>query len=209
MLRFVMLAVFLLSAIMPSLTAVPSYACSCAAPVPAQSESNADLIVVGTVVSVDMPPIGAWGRWSSFDPAFVSLDVDRYIKGTGGVDLIFSTPRSGASCGALEVLDVGKRYLLFLRGDGISYTTGLCSGNAALDNSAGVNFLREIEAIVGTGTAPDEKANVSIDPGLEAEPSFTVLGAAMFSPWKVVVAGIAGLLVLLAVALVKDRTCRW
>lgn len=201
MVRFIMLAIFLFSAIMPSLAVVPAYACSCAAPIPAQSESNADLIAVGTVVSVDMPSVGAFGTWSSFDPAYVSVAVDRYLKGSGGVDLIFSTARSGASCGALEVLDVGKRYLLFLRADGTNYTTGLCSGNAALDSYAGVNFLREIDAIVGPGIAPDEQPDGPTRPDFEAEPRFTVLGVPIFSLWKVLVAGIAGVLALLAAAI--------
>ncbi|MEE8442459.1 MAG: hypothetical protein V3S37_01810 [Dehalococcoidia bacterium] len=199
--RFIVITAFLLSVIMPPLAAVPAYACSCASRDPAQSESFADVIVIGTVESIDITPPGADGTWSSLDPAFVSVAVHRYLKGNGSVDLEFSTARSGASCGALEVLDVGNRYLLFLKDDGSNYTTSLCSGNTALDGPAGVEYLREVEAITGLGTLPDGQAEIFIrGPGFEADPSFIVLGVAIFSPWKLLIAGIVGVLALLGAA---------
>ena len=205
MVRVMMLVVLMFSAIVPPLAATPAYACSCAPPIPAETESYADVIAIGTVVRVDMPSEGLFGTHSSFDPAFVSVAVERYLKGSGGADLTLSTARSGASCGALGVLEVGERFLLFLRGDATNYTTGLCSGNIALDSSEGADYLREIVAITGPGSVPDGQPDAPIDPVLEAEPRITLLGLALFSPWMALVTGIVGILALLPAALLFRR----
>ena len=167
--RFIAIVAFLFSALISPLAAAPAYACSCVSPNPTYHALFADVIVIGTVDSVDMPLPGADGRWSSLDPVSVSVTVERYLRGTGGVDLEFSTARSGASCGALEILDVGKRHLLLLRGDGSNYTTNLCSGNVVLDGSAGVEYLREIEAITGMGVLSVGQTATISAPGAEGE----------------------------------------
>jgi hypothetical protein len=69
-----------------------------------------------------------------------------------------------------------------------------------LDGPAGVEYLREIEAIAGLGVAPGGQAEVLIGPGLEADPSFTILGVAIFSPWKLLFVGAMGVLAPLGAA---------
>ncbi|MBI4310978.1 MAG: hypothetical protein HY681_04270, partial [Chloroflexi bacterium] len=191
--RSILAAAFLLLPFFPALGVRPAYACSCAGPDPERVVGFADVIVIGTVDGVEIPPRSD-GKWSSIDPAYVSVTVERYLKGSGGVDLVFTTARSGASCGALEILDVGMRHVLLLRRDAGSYTTSLCSGNASLvgdfsrwplRGASGETYLANIVAITGQGIEPEGQAEALRGP--DAIPGFTM-------PWGLAVLGLAGVL---------------
>jgi|SRR5215210_1106338 len=99
-------------------------ACSCASPDPARAVADADAAFIGTVLSyrVEHPdaPI-----FSSADPAFLTFDVERAVKGALRSPLVVRTAASGASCG-LE-LKQGDRVGLLLDRDGTQYVSGLCS----------------------------------------------------------------------------------
>ncbi len=188
--RFIIVTALLLSALVPVLGVRPAYACSCASPDPERLVEFADVIVIGTVDGVEMPPAVPSGIWSSVDPVYVSVTVERYLKGSGGFDLEFSTARSGASCGALEALDVTERHVLLLKGHAGNYTTDLCSGNiplggVKLDGIDGETYLAEIEAITGQGIAPEAQTETRSDPG--TNPGFAV-------SWGLVILGLVGAL---------------
>ena len=184
--RFIGATALLLSALIPAMGVNPAYACSCANPDPERVVEFADVVVIGTVEGVEMPPVFA----SSADPVYVSVTVEHYLKGSGGVELEFSTANSGASCGALEVLNVSERHVLFLRGDASSYKTGLCSGNLSLNGVSwsgvdGETYLEEVKAITGQGVASVGQAKTLSDPETDA---------GLTAPWVLLVAGLAGVL---------------
>ena len=184
--RVIVVTAFLLSALIPALGVKPAYACSCAYPDPERVVEFADVIVIGTVDEVEIPPEIGY----SMAPVYVSVAVERYLKGSGDDELEFSTAHSGASCGALEVLDVGERHVLLLKGDASNYTTSLCSGNAPLNGVSlggvdGETYLGEIEAITGQGIAPEGWTESLSDPETDA---------GFIAPWLLLIAGVAGVL---------------
>ena len=159
--RLLLALAILLATIAPALAVGPAYACSCAAPEAGRSVGVADVVVVGTVDRIDAPRDRPDGGWSSTDPVGFTVSAERYLKGAGGPVLTVNTARSGASCGALEVLDEGERHVLLLQADEGAYTTGLCDGNSTLLGTTrwgggdATDYLAEIEAITGEGTPPD------------------------------------------------------
>ena len=118
-------------------------ACSCAAVVPHEAAQMADAVFAGTVVSetpagAGSGPAGAVAATVPFPPgmghAIYTFDVDGVFKGPIGTKVEVLAGGDGASCGF--TFGIGERWLVFTTWDGTTHSTGLCSGNVALEAGA-------------------------------------------------------------------------
>lgn len=130
---------------------VPStaFACSCAQISVADSVEHADLVVSGSIEDRDEGPFKVIR--SSGDPVTYTVAVDEVLKGESGPVTKVESAAEGASCG-LEV-EVGRSYVIFAgAGDDGVYQANLCGGT----REASPEFVADVVAITGPGTAPDE-----------------------------------------------------
>lgn len=118
----------------------PAYACSCASQTPEQYVEGADVIVTGTVVSVDRGTLG------SADDATYVVEVDRVYRGEAGPKVEFRSEASGAACG-LEGIETGTREAFFLQGTETGLRAGLCGGTGNVTE-------RQLDALVGQPDPP-------------------------------------------------------
>lgn len=118
-------------------------ACSCAMSTPEQAAGFADAVFAGTVVNES--PVGAdTGRDAAiaatvplpmpFGQSIYTFEVDGVAKGQVGAGIDVLAGGDGASCGMS--FGTGERWLVFTTWDGAMHTTGLCSGNVALEAGA-------------------------------------------------------------------------
>ena len=118
-------------------------ACSCAQSTPEQAAEFADAAFAGTVVNEQ--PIGArdlpLGVGEAALPAVApsgqiiyTFEVDGVAKGSVAARVDVLSGGDGASCGMNFALN--ERWLVFTNWDGITHTTGLCSGNVTLEKGA-------------------------------------------------------------------------
>jgi hypothetical protein len=180
-----LVAVLLLSILVPVLKSQPAYACSCVSFSTGEYVDMADAVVIGTVEEVVHATPRSGGLMSSMDPATVSVTVDQYLKGSGDERIEFVTARSGASCGAVEAISLNEQNVLFLRSDGDGYRTSLCAGNRPVSlvrdgQPIRPEFLSDVQAITGPGVGPGEAPA----PAVIAEP-----GMSAWLPW--LIAGVA------------------
>lgn len=141
----------------------PAYACSCAILSPQEYVDNADVIVIGTVVRIINTTEQFPAIEEKSDGIIADVDavvaVERYLKGTGPIEIAVDDPPSGGTCGFISERSLDQRYLLFLSGQARSFKTHLCSGST---NLAGIyrveqqehQFLQEVQAITGPGIPP-------------------------------------------------------
>lgn len=114
-------------------------ACSCAMSSPEQAVEFADAVFAGTVLGES--PVGAGGAIAAtvpmplpFGQLIYTFDVDGVAKGEVGSMVDVLAGGDGASCGMS--FGTGERWLVFTTWDGAMLTTGLCSGNVALEAGA-------------------------------------------------------------------------
>ena len=193
--RFLLAASLTLAALVPLPAIGPAYACYCIAPGPERAVSEADVVVIGQVERVELPP-PVDGMVFSGDEAHVFVTGVRYLKGSGGEALEFRTVRNEGSCGALESLEAGKRNVLFLSANSDGYSTYLCSGNMVLDTPEGQAYLAEVAAAAAaelgpTDAPPSTQVRHISGPGSQRGDPFMFFGIAMYSPWKVLAAAAA------------------
>ncbi len=164
--RFLLpLAAFAITGLLLPTGVQPAYACSCAILSPQEYVDNADVIVIGTVVRM----INTTEQFPSVDEKSdgIIADVDavvaveRYLKGTGPIEIAVDDPPSGGACGFISERSLDQRYLLFLSGQARSFKTHLCSGSTDLAGIYRVEqqehqFLQEVEAITGPGIPPTD-----------------------------------------------------
>jgi hypothetical protein len=115
-------------------------ACSCVALVPHEAAEMADAVFAGTVVGEtptggDLGRVGAVAATVPFPPgmgqAIYTFEVDGVAKGSIGTQVEVLSGGDGASCGF--TFGIGERWLVFTTWDGMTHSTGLCSGNVALE----------------------------------------------------------------------------
>lgn len=164
-----------------ALAAAPAYACSCAEQTLQSQYDRADAVFTARLVSrtVDHGP-GWFGR-SSGDPAHHVFAVDGVLKGEVHAEQGVDSVAEGSSCG-LEISGNGP-HLVFADRDGSGLAADLCNGTTAL--------------------TADVRAQVGGLAGRESLPLPGSAGLAPDSPWpgRLVIAGVAVLLLLTAVVL--------
>lgn len=92
-----LLAVFVLASGLVVVTSGPALACSCAVGSTRDHLDGAHAVLTGTLVEIKDPPTKLFV--SSTDPVTYTVTVDSVFKGDVGPDVVFTSARSGASCG--------------------------------------------------------------------------------------------------------------
>jgi hypothetical protein len=126
-----------------SLPAQQVAACSCAMSTPQQAAEFADAAFTGTVVGE--APLGAdMHRGAAmaatipmpmpFGQTIYTFAVDGVAKGDLDAQVDVLAGGDGGSCGM--AFGMGERWLVFTTWDGTTHSTGLCSGNVALELGA-------------------------------------------------------------------------
>ena len=139
--RLVLAVIFAIG--LASLPVAQVAACSCAMSTPEQAAEFADAVFAGTVVNES--PVGVDTRRGGaiaatvpmpmpFGQSIYTFDVDGVAKGEVGAGIDVLAGGDGASCGMS--FGTGERWLVFTTWDGAMHTTGLCSGNVALEVGA-------------------------------------------------------------------------
>lgn len=138
------------------LTTSPSFACSCVQASPAEHVDAADVVVLGTVVDRQGPPLRP--VMSSGDPATYTVEVERVFKGVVRPTVHVLSADSGASCG-LEA-EEGRRYMVFADRTRGELWAGLCGGTATADPQ----LVAEVEEAAGPPRDPDPRAEPTVRP---------------------------------------------
>lgn len=134
-----------------------AYACSCLQLSVEESVQAADVVAIGTVVSVyeDQTTEGLGsGRLIDMDGL---VRVSTYYKGSGPHEIAVDDPPDSGTCGVITERDIGQEIILFLWLDAGEYLTHLCSGSHFIygNDDLRAAALAEIEAVTGPGQPPD------------------------------------------------------
>ena len=132
-----------------------AYACSCAETTVEERVQSADVVAIGTVVSLyEDETIDGLGLVDI--DAVVSLS--HYYKGSGPSEVAVDDPPNGGVCGIIGEGSAGREAVLFLTLDDGEYLTHLCAGTQFFNSTD--HFLAEtiaaIEAVTGPGVPPDD-----------------------------------------------------
>jgi len=118
---------------LPLITLAPNtaHACSCVAPgSPIEEMRKSDAVFSGEVVDIHTP---VSSRFSSADPMFVSIEVDRVWKGDVSLHETVRTAQSSASCGFN--FEEGRRYLIYANKIDNGISVSLCSRTTLFQNA--------------------------------------------------------------------------
>ena len=111
-----------------------AHACSCTTANAADFVTRADAVVWARVADVQMPAMGN-------GQAHYLLEVDTVHKGATTERLRLDSEASGAACG-LEGIEVGRRYVFFLRAaGGEEWRADLCGGTGEVRRAQVVSLL--------------------------------------------------------------------
>jgi hypothetical protein len=132
-----------------------AYACSCIETTVEERVQSADVVAIGTVVSL-------YEDETTEDGIFVDMDgvvrVSAYYKGSGPSEIAVDDPAHEGVCGIIGDDSVGREAVLFLELSDGEYLTHLCAGSQFFSSTD--DFLSEtiaaIEAVTGPGVPPDD-----------------------------------------------------
>jgi hypothetical protein len=127
-------------------TVPPARALDCFIAAPPQQVEEADLVIVGTVISMERPFDEGSGQ-ASLDLEGM-VEVESYLKGSGP-DRVFFFQRDLGGWEDMGVGAAGRRFLLFLSEEGPVYRTGVCRGNTLLNGERGRQALQDVVAVTG------------------------------------------------------------
>ncbi len=131
-----------------------AYACSCIETTVEERVQSADVVALGTVVSL-------YEDETTEDGIFVDMDgvvrVSAYYKGSGPSEIAVDDPAHEGVCGILGDDSVGREAVLFLELSDGEYLTHLCAGSQIIygDEDFLAGTIAEIEAVTGPGQPPD------------------------------------------------------
>lgn len=125
-----------------------AYACSCVDDRAGTAVRSADAVVWAEVDEVQMPAMG--GGTASY-----LLSVERVYKGEVTERAQVDSEASGASCG-LEGIEVDRRYVFFLDGDGPRWYAGLCGGTGQVSRARVERVLAGAEDGAGVDRTSDD-----------------------------------------------------
>ncbi|WP_316569505.1 hypothetical protein [Neobacillus sp. YIM B06451] len=143
-------------------------ACSCAGPQAVETEfQNKTAVFSGKVLKIEDRNFNLFTQ-SSADPLTIIFEVKSVWKGPSQSQLIVTTAKSSASCGANLI--EGNEYLVYASGKTGKLETGLCDRTKLLQNAA------EDLQILGPGKKPLKIANLE---HVGSETSKWVLGVGL------------------------------
>ncbi len=148
-----------------------AYACSCLQTTVVERVENADVVAIGTVVSVfeDQTTEGL-GSGMLIDMDGV-VRVSTYYKGSGPHEIAVDDPPDSGTCGVITERDIGQEIILFLWLDAGEYLTHLCSGSHFTygNEDLRAEAIAEIEAVTGPGQPPEGSPPQASPPPEEPE----------------------------------------
>nr|AUF80927.1 hypothetical protein S36_0540 [uncultured bacterium]AUF80948.1 hypothetical protein S37_0561 [uncultured bacterium] len=131
-----------------------AYACSCIETTVEERVQSADVVAIGTVVSL-------YEDETTEDGIFVDIDgvvrVSAYYKGSGPSEIAVDDPAHEGVCGIIGDDSVGREAVLFLELSDGEYLTHLCAGSQIIhgDEDVLAGTIAAIEAVTGPGQPPD------------------------------------------------------
>lgn len=133
-----------------------AYACSCIQTTVEERVQSADVVAIGTVVSVFEDPTDNPGGGMTLRDMDGVVSVSAYYKGSGPSEIAVDDPPS--TCGVISERDIGQEIVLFLWIDAGEYLTHLCSGSHFIHGNQDLRAeaIAEIEAVTGPGVPPDD-----------------------------------------------------
>ena len=152
--------------------APPAYACTCGSPPLEEQVARAELIFVGEVSAVQFDPPLSDPPLSEYTThqAFVILEVERYVKGSGGsyirmrdpgyvVDEVLNgkpTRFQSLGCSPFDIEPTGKRFLVFTRSVQQPILADYCSGSMELRDyrPEAAAYLASVERILAPDAMP-------------------------------------------------------
>jgi len=144
------------------------YACSCHGTTVEERVESADVVAIGTVVSLyEDETIDGLG--------LVDIDgvvsVSTYYKGSGPSEIAVDDPAHGGVCGIIGPESVGREAMLFLNLSDDVYVTGLCHGTQffSAEGSGRAQIVADIEAVTGPGQAPEDPPPQASPPSEDPE----------------------------------------
>ncbi len=165
-----------------------AYACSCAETTVEERVQNADVVAIGTVISLyedRMTVPFKNGETEIFDTDGV-VRVSAYYKGSGPSNIAVDDPPDGGSCGFVSSDSVGQEAVLFLELSNDEYLTNLCAGSQFLsrDEDLRAETIAAIEAVTGPGQAPNGSSPQASPP--PEEPEAPDEERTVSTPWAVI-----------------------
>jgi hypothetical protein len=164
-----------------------AYACSCIPTTVEERVQSADVVAIGTVVSL-------YEDETTEDGIFVDMDgvvrVSAYYKGSGPSEIAVDDPADEGVCGIIADDSVGREAVLFLTLDDGEYLTHLCAGTQFFSSTDDflAGTIAEIEAVTGPGQPPDESPpQEEPTEGDESTPWAVILPLAFLIPLAVLI----------------------
>ena len=132
-----------------------AYACSCIPTTVEERVQRADVVAIGTVVSL-------YEGETIDDLGLVDIDavvsMSNYYKGSGPSEIAVDDPVNSGVCGVIDEGSNGREAVLFLTLDDGEYTTDLCTGTQFFSSTDQfrAETIAEIEAVTGPGVQPND-----------------------------------------------------
>ncbi len=162
-----------------------AYACSCIETTVEQRVQSADVVAIGTVVSVyeDQETVDSGDGEIGISDTDGVFAVNTYYKGTGPAEIAVDDPPDGGTCGFVSSDSVGREAVLFLELSDGEYLTHLCVGSGFIsgDEDFRAEMIAGIEAVTGPGRAPEGPPPQASPPQEDLDGDHTVS-----TPWAVV-----------------------
>ncbi len=133
-----------------------AYACSCAQTTMEERVHAADVVAIGTLVSLyEDETIDGLGGGMLVDTDGV-FAIDTYYKGSGPSEIAVDDPPDGGTCGFVSSDSIGQEAVLFLELSDGDYVTHLCAGSHFIsgDEDFRAETIAGIEAVTGPGQPP-------------------------------------------------------
>ena len=130
-----------------------AYACSCVETTVGDRVHAADVVAIGTLVSLyEDETIDGLGIVDT-DGVFA---IDTYYKGSGPSEIAVDDPPDGGTCGFVSGDSIGQEAVLFLELSDGDYVTHLCAGSNFIsgDEDFRAETIAAIEAVTGPGQPP-------------------------------------------------------
>ena len=135
-----------------------AYACSCVESTIEQRVQHADVVAIGTAVSLleDPETVDTRDGVTEVPDTDAVFLIAEYYKGTGAAEIAVNDPPSGGTCGFIDENSVGQEAVLFLVAGSGEYGTNICAGSNFLfdDEALRATLISSIESVTGPGRPP-------------------------------------------------------
>ena len=134
-----------------------AYACSCVETTVEERVQSADVVAIGTVVSLFDDPADNPGGGMTLRDMDGLVRVSAYYKGSGPPEIAVDDPPDGGTCGFVSSDSVGQDAVLFLTLSDGEYLTNICAGSHFItgDEDFRAETIAAIEAVTGPGQPTD------------------------------------------------------